>query len=162
MKKLLLLFLMLCMFTGCADETRDWQTLEIPNIGTFCVPAEWQYRNSGETLLFLNEGTVVVFGIVCRNFEQNPFDALSEFLGKEIVFVACSESEVDSNSALLSRNQCLIDGEKREIHRLSLSNLMKENDRFVDYHLYLFVIDDTVSYDTLRSVGTTFSRECNE
>ena len=147
MKKLLVLFIIVILFGGCSNSQKGWKTVTIPQVGSLDIPQSMVYEEDDKAIYICSDSDAkLLIGVKYENGSYT--EALSEALGKEIVFEELISSEVFSNSAIIGKDKYIIDDEPCEKLFLDLYSSDKK--------VFFIVNDDSVSYDTITAIGKSF------
>ena len=152
MRKLFCILLMVLLISGCSNEYDTWKKVEVPNVGSLKIPQEWEYSENGDIIIFSDkkisdssEYNVYLIGIICN---QDQIDSLYKHIDENMKYEKLISSETLSNSAIIGKNEYLINGETHHKFFLDIYSSSKQ--------LYIIAIDDSVDYETIKKVGNSY------
>ena len=151
------ILMILMSFTACLGKYDGYKLVELPEIGSFYVPQEWECIQEGDFVYFVNGSSdkdtftlsnCYMLGTLC-GFGESVYDAVSSII--EIEKIELITSEVYSNSVILSESKVEMNGSI--ITMYSLECLVTYDERFS-----FIVLDGSIDPAVLKLIGKSFDR----
>ena len=152
MRKFFCILLMVLLVSGCSNEYEKWKEIDVPNVGSLKIPQEWEYNENGDIIYFSDkkisdssEYNIYFIGIICN---QGQIEPLYKHIDKNMKYEKLISSETLSNSAIIGKNEYLINGKTSQKFFLDLYSSNKQ--------LYIIAFDDYVDYEIIKKVGNSY------
>ena len=157
MKKIAAILMILVVLTACSGKYDEYKLVELPGIGSFYVPQEWECIQEDNFVWFVNSSSgketftlsdCYMLGTLC-GFGESVYDAVSSII--EIDKIELITSEVYSNSVILAESKVEMNGSV--INMYSLECFVTSDKWFS-----LIVLDEAIDSDALKLIGKSFDR----
>ena len=151
------ILMILMSFTACLGKYDGYKLVELPEIGSFYVPQEWECIQEGDFVYFVNGSSdkdtftlsdCYMLGTL-HNERVSSYEAVSSVINIEEIELITSE--VYSNSVFLSESRVEMNG--RVVTMYSLECLVTYDERFS-----FIVLDGSIDPAVLKLIGKSFDR----
>ena len=151
------ILMILMSFTACLGKYDGYKLVELPEIGSFYVPQEWECIQEGDFVYFVNgssdKDTITLSDCymlgTLHNERVSSYEAVSSVINIEEIELITSE--VYSNSVFLSESRVEMNG--RVVTMYSLECLVTYDERFS-----FIVLDGSIDPAVLKLIGKSFVR----
>ena len=156
MKKFFCILVIVFFVSGCSNEYKNWKKVDVPDVGSIMIPQDWTYNIKDSFIYFyvrtndFDDKKMCLTGIICN---PDDFEDLYQHVDKTMKYVKNISSETLSNSAIIGKNNYLIDGKENEKLFLDIYSSDKQ--------LYIVSVDDSVSYAIVRKIGESYRMNVN-
>lgn len=153
MKKSCMILILILILSGCSNQYKNWENIEISDVGMFKIPPNMLCIEM-DGIIYLTENNNEVFDksksiMIGVLYDKNsPPEMISGVLGKELTYEKLLFSETFSNSAIVGKKEYLIDGVKCEKIFLDLYSSKK--------NLYFLMINNTIDYSIVNKIAKSF------
>ncbi len=151
------ILMILMSFTACLGKYDGYKLVELPEIGSFYVPQEWECIQEGDFVYFVNGSSdkdtftlsnCYMLGTL-HDWGKSVYDEVSSII--EIEKIELITSEVYSNSVILSESKVEMNGSI--INMYSLKCFVTSDKRFS-----FIVLDEAIDPAVLKLIGNSFDR----
>ncbi len=145
------------LLTACSGKYDGYKLVELPEIGSFYVPQEWECIQEGDFVYFVNGSSdkdtftlsnCYMLGTL-HDWGKSVYDEVSSII--EIEKIELITSEVYSNSVILSESKVEMNGSI--INMYSLECFVTSDKWFS-----LIVLDEAIDSNSLKLIGNSFDR----
>ena len=151
------ILMILMSFTACLGKYDGYKLVELPEIGSFYVPQEWECIQEGDFVYFTSgpsdKATISLSDCymlgTLHNERVSSYEAVSSVINIEEIELITSE--VYSNSVFLSESRVEMNG--RVVTMYSLECLVTYDERFS-----FIVLDGSIDPAVLKLIGKSFDR----
>lgn len=151
------MMMILLSFTACSGKYDEYKLVELPEIGSFYVPQEWECIQEDNFVYFtsgssdnatMSQSDCYMLGTL-HNERVSSYEAVSSII--DIEEIELITSEVYSNSVFLSESRVKMNG--RVITMYSLECLVTHDEWFS-----FIVLDGSIDPAVLKLIGNSFDR----
>ncbi len=155
--RIAVIMMILPLFTACSGKYDGYKLVELPEIGSFYVPQEWECIQEDNFVYFTSGSSdnatmslsdCYMLGTL-HNERVSSYEAVSSVI--DIEEIEQITSEVYSNSVFLSESRVKMNG--KVITMYSLECLVTYDERFS-----FIVLDGSIDPAVLKLIGNSFVR----
>ena len=148
--------LILCILgiSSYLGRYKDWQEIDVPEVGTFKIPPDWAYHRDGNRIYLTDKNVEVptlentyIVGTV--KFTMNDEEAC-EIIDSNAKYVNTVSDMIFSNSARIRKKEYIIHGKLCTMVHLQL---WSPHDAEID----MLVWDDSVDYELAEKIAESYS-----
>ena len=155
--RIAVIMMILLLFTACSGKYNGYKLVELPEIGSFYVPQEWECIQEDNFVYFTSglsdKATISLSDCymlgTLHDWTKSGYDEISSII--EIEEIELITSEVYSNSVFLSESKVEMNGSI--INMYSLKCFVTSDKRFS-----FIVLDGSIDPAVLKLIGKSFDR----
>lgn len=152
MKKFFCVLLIVLLVSGCSNDYDAWKEVNITEVGSLKIPKEWIYTENNNIIYFTDkeigestEYSIYLIGIIC---DQGQVEALYQHIDENMKYEKLISSETLSNSAIVGKNEYLINDKICQKLFLDIYSSNKQ--------LYIIGLDDSIDYEVAKKIATSY------
>ena len=141
------------------NRYKDWQEIDVPEVGTFKIPPDWAYHRDGNRIYLTDknvkcptqENTYIVGTVQVAEYNEaacKVFDSNTEY--------------VDIVSSIVFSNSAYIWKKKYIIHQKLCTKVSVEMWSSSDAEIDMLVWDDSIEYELFEKIAKSYAMHLNE
>lgn len=164
MKKLLYTIpIILLILSSCTHITKEWNNISINNLGELKIPNTWIASEIDDKIIIADKKVsddnmdVYAIGMYFNDNDRDSSVFRIESIGEIHLDGRKSSKNVNlySNSAILETNYCYVNGEKKWLNCIFLSDIDK-NGKSIDY--IIIFLKESIDDNTIKTIAQSYSR----
>lgn len=152
MKKFSIILLIILLISGCSNQDETWKEVHVANAGSLKIPYEWVYNEKDGVMYLTNknmdDSSECKIYLIGMTYNEHELEPLYRCIAPDMKYVKLISSETFSNSAIIGKNEYIINGQTYEKLFLNLYSSEKE--------LYFIVLDNSIEYETVKKIARSF------